>query len=192
MPYFPNYRLGALEGSSCDTLNNGTPPVANFGWQVVDTLQPLTLKFMDLSESALSWSWDFGDGNTSQDSCPVHTYTQAGVYEVCLQVGNGFGADTVCHEILLETSGTDVPSAGQELLVYPNPVGAVAHVFIPDGALAGGILLIYNALQQAVYSTRLWSSNLDINLESFTPGVYYAVFHGKGTRYYSKAIIIAR
>jgi PKD repeat protein len=43
------------------------------------------------SENALSYSWDFGDGNTSADANPMHTYTDGGEYTVTLTVDNGEG-----------------------------------------------------------------------------------------------------
>ncbi|MBK8499015.1 MAG: PKD domain-containing protein [Flavobacteriales bacterium] len=33
-----------------------------------------------------TWAWTFGDGGTSTDAQPFHTYTAAGVYQVCLVV----------------------------------------------------------------------------------------------------------
>lgn len=41
-----------------------------------------------------SWSWDFGDGNTSTSQNPSHTYSSAGTYTVELTVSNDFGSDT--------------------------------------------------------------------------------------------------
>jgi PKD repeat protein len=54
---------------------------------------PLTVRFTDTSaNSPTSWSWTFGDGNTSTEQHPTHTYTTPGNYTVTLSV-NG-GADT--------------------------------------------------------------------------------------------------
>lgn len=35
-----------------------------------------------------SWLWDFGDGNTSHERNPSHTYAEPGTYEVCLNTWN--------------------------------------------------------------------------------------------------------
>lgn len=68
MPNFPNYRLGPLDGSSCDTLNFDNHPLCNWRWEQTDTLNPLQIRFVDLSDyEPSSWYWDFGDGATSQD-----------------------------------------------------------------------------------------------------------------------------
>lgn len=41
-----------------------------------------------------TWSWNFGDGTTSNDQNPSHTYTQEGSYTVSLVVTNSNGSDT--------------------------------------------------------------------------------------------------
>ncbi|KAB2860802.1 MAG: PKD domain-containing protein, partial [Anaerolineae bacterium] len=50
---------------------------------------PLTVQFTDTSVGAVSWAWDFGDGNTSTDQNPTHQYTTVGVFNVTLTVSNG-------------------------------------------------------------------------------------------------------
>lgn len=54
--------------------------LANFNYSVND----FNVAFTDLSNNATSWYWSFGDGNTSNDQNPLHTYTEAGTYQVCL------------------------------------------------------------------------------------------------------------
>ena len=52
-----------------------------------------------------SWFWDFGDGTISHERNPVHVYTDAGIYEVCLNTWNSahpFCNDTYCK--LVKTS----------------------------------------------------------------------------------------
>ena len=41
------------------------------------------------------WKWDFGDGATSTEQNPKHTYTVAGSYTVSLTVTDAFGKDTI-------------------------------------------------------------------------------------------------
>ncbi|NIM15079.1 MAG: PKD domain-containing protein, partial [Candidatus Aminicenantes bacterium] len=43
---------------------------------------------------ASSWSWDFGDGGTSTEQNPTHTYIAMGNYTVTLTATNQFGSDT--------------------------------------------------------------------------------------------------
>ncbi len=56
---------------------------------------PLTVQFTDLSIGEItSWSWDFGDGGTSTEQNPSHTYGAPGVYTVSLTVSGPLGSDT--------------------------------------------------------------------------------------------------
>ena len=53
----------------------------------------------------LAYSWDFGDGNTSQEANPSHTYAEMGSYSVVLVVTNAGGSDT-------QTTTVEVTSEG--------------------------------------------------------------------------------
>ncbi|MBS3772457.1 MAG: PKD domain-containing protein, partial [Bacteroidales bacterium] len=54
-----------------------------------------TVHFTDESDGKPnSWSWDFGDGNTSNEEEPSHTYSSEGSYTVELTVANECGEDT--------------------------------------------------------------------------------------------------
>jgi PKD repeat protein len=67
------------------TLTAPTPPVADFTF----TTDCLTACFTDASTddgTIESWLWDFGDGNTSTEQNPCHTYAAAGTYTVTLTV----------------------------------------------------------------------------------------------------------
>lgn len=52
---------------------------------------PHTVKFISDSPDAVSWEWNFGDGNTSTAKNPVHTYTSLGFFDVTLTVTNANG-----------------------------------------------------------------------------------------------------
>jgi len=67
-----------------------------------DSLGLLTVNFIDMSVAGSStgipdtWSWDFGDGNTSFEQNPTHTYTIDGEYNVCLTITSQYG-DVNCE-----------------------------------------------------------------------------------------------
>ena len=49
----------------------------------------LSVQFTDDTDNATSWNWTFGDGNTSTDQNPLHTYANGGVYAVTLETDGG-------------------------------------------------------------------------------------------------------
>lgn len=71
------------------------PPVARFSQDMRVGFPPLTVHFTDRSRNnPTSFSWTFGDGTSSSDQNPVHTYTRAGVYRVTFVVSNENGSST--------------------------------------------------------------------------------------------------
>jgi gliding motility-associated-like protein len=64
-----------------------SPPIARF-YSIMDCRKPLERQFRDTSIGAHSWSWQFGDGNTSTLQHPKHTYAAPGRYIVRLTVTN--------------------------------------------------------------------------------------------------------
>jgi PKD repeat protein len=120
IPYMPNYRLGPLDGSSCDTLGLNNIPVANF--RLDDTLGFLSRYFYDLSHhEPATWHWDFGDGTISTEQSSLHEYDSAGIYQVCLTVSNQYGSNTYCRTLYLGVSKTDSPVEKELVSVSPNP-----------------------------------------------------------------------
>ncbi|MBL7086054.1 MAG: PKD domain-containing protein [Candidatus Cloacimonetes bacterium] len=67
-----------------------TPPNANFSAYPTSGNAPLIVAFTDESipgtYSITSWFWDFGDGNTSIQQNPMHTYSNPGFYTASLTV----------------------------------------------------------------------------------------------------------
>ena len=84
------------------------PPSSNFCSNVTDGNVPLTVQFNDTSTgSPTSWKWDFGDGTTSTEKSPVHTYFSAGTYDVSLTVSNADGSTSNTATIIaLGNSGS--------------------------------------------------------------------------------------
>jgi hypothetical protein len=71
------------------------PPVADFSALLTSGDAPLDVDFTDQSTGDISsWSWDFGDTNTSNLQNPSHTYTTRGTYTVSLEVTGPDGSDT--------------------------------------------------------------------------------------------------
>lgn len=75
------------------------PVRAAFDATPTDGALSLEVRFRDLSTGAVQgWTWDFGDGSTSNERNPVHVYTEAGAYTVTLMVSGQKDLDTCRKE----------------------------------------------------------------------------------------------
>lgn len=65
------------------------------GKRILQTLDPLlfTDESYDPDGKVVAWSWDFGDGSTSTEQTPTHTYIGCGSYIVSLNVTDNAGED---------------------------------------------------------------------------------------------------
>jgi PKD repeat protein len=72
-----------------------TVPVVDFTGSPIKGTVPLTVTFSDLSTgSPTNWSWDFGDGGTSNEQNPIHTYNTYGSHAVNLTATNYVGSNS--------------------------------------------------------------------------------------------------
>ncbi len=70
-------------------INTGVVPETDFAAENRQGDPPLTVRFRDFSAgNPTAWSWDFGDGSTSAEKNPSHTYTKEGRYTTTLRVAN--------------------------------------------------------------------------------------------------------
>ncbi len=79
-----------------DAIVVGNIPIANFSANAISGESPLVVTFSDLtSNNPTSWNWSFGDGSTSNEQNPEHTFDTDGSYTVSLIATNNEGADTL-------------------------------------------------------------------------------------------------
>lgn len=109
----PTSTVTSTPTSTVTATPTSTPaPVADFTSDVTSGVAPLEVSFTDLSTGGepTSWVWIFGDGLTSTDPNPTHTYSGVGTYDVTLVVSNDGGSSqkTVEDMITVNTPSTPV------------------------------------------------------------------------------------
>ena len=105
----------------------------------VTGITPLTVNFTDQSTGeGLTYSWNFGDGETSTQASPNHIYNQVGTFTVTLTVNNSDGEDTKEYtEAVIATSTDSDPPVGNYTLSLS--AGTVSGFFnSPAGAVSQG------------------------------------------------------
>jgi PKD repeat protein len=103
-------------------------PIAQF-YVIEDTLYlPNAIAlFVNQSQNATSYLWDFGDGQTSTQVNPWHQYTQAGTYTVTLIAMNPpLPNDTlIMQNYITVIDPSNVANIqASNVLIYPNPFGS--------------------------------------------------------------------
>jgi len=107
--YFVRLKAVTAAGCSSTVQINGavsvTTPIANFTASNTSGCPPLNVSFTNTGSTSGSFLWNFGDGTTSTQQSPSHTYSSLGEYDVTLIVSNGFGCtDTLFEEELIHAS----------------------------------------------------------------------------------------
>jgi PKD repeat protein len=100
------------------------PTLADFSATPLTGIAPLEVAFTNLSSGDYdSFAWDFGDGNSSTEFEPSHTYTSAGVYSVNLTIEGPGGIATetkvgyiTVYEVVVAYYSAS-PMIGQPILV---------------------------------------------------------------------------
>ncbi len=88
------------------------PPVADFTASPTSGVAPLTVQFTNLSKGEItSYHWDFGDGVTSTERDPRHTYQNPGSYTVSLTARGPGGEDTERKPDFIRVSAVPAPVA---------------------------------------------------------------------------------
>ncbi|MEC9106790.1 MAG: PKD domain-containing protein, partial [Candidatus Neomarinimicrobiota bacterium] len=80
-------------------------PTARFTY-TVDENNGLLVNFTNASLNADSYSWDFGDGGTSTEMSPSHTYAADGTYNVSLTATNSGGSAVASESLELASELT--------------------------------------------------------------------------------------
>ncbi len=102
--------------TSCPSISS--EPKADFYSNQSRGCESLDVVFNDLTwPRADEYTWDFGDGNTSSEMEPTHTYDSPGQYEVKLTVKNEFGTNekVVSNYVKVGNGGfEDIANVGAE------------------------------------------------------------------------------
>ena len=64
-------------------------PLADFTYSTKSKTAPTKVTFENKSQKATLYQWDFGDGQTSDQETPIHTYKSSGNYTIVLRASNG-------------------------------------------------------------------------------------------------------
>ena len=114
------------------------PVAADFTGDPTVRVKPVTVTFTDKSAGDVeSWLWDFGDGGTSTEQNPEHTYAETGKYTVTLTV-TGEGGDS-CTETKVDYIEACDPAGDIDGNKIVNLVDAILALKISGGINMQGV-----------------------------------------------------
>lgn len=137
------------------------------------TFGSYTVQFLNNSINATSYSWDFGDGQTSTQANPSHTYANGGDYVVTLTAINGDCEDVMT--INLGSVSVQEIQSSAVINLYPNP--ASEQITIAASQLEGAISVrFFNLTGQLVKNEVInhtsGSLQYNIGLSEVSEGMY--------------------
>ncbi|PCJ66476.1 MAG: hypothetical protein COA58_06780 [Bacteroidetes bacterium] len=195
--------LGQVCDSQCVqfSLNEGFGCQASY-YVAVDTSNPFNLYIVNNSTGTTtntSFSWVFGDGNSSTSATPRHTYDSFGYYWLCLTITDSATScsSTFCDTIGMDSNGVFFKKEGftlqvldqrdlisvQEIeqrldvSVYPNPSTGKFSVKLNLNKASLTKLTVINSLGVEVLSsnelTSAGSNTLNVDLSEQSNGMYF-------------------
>ncbi len=120
-----------------------------------------------------TYLWDFGDGNTSTATDPVHTYASEGQYTVCLTVTTSCGSDSTCTTV--ESVNTSGVETNEDMLFsyYPNP--ASDQMIIANVSADVRNIEIVDATGRLLESYRVNNATFNVNVKRMSNGTYFLI-----------------
>ncbi len=181
---------------TCSLSINFTPDSANANANV------WYYNYSDVSSdpnATVTYWWNFGDGNTSTQASPTHTYSAVGNYSVCLTITYINSTDTcvvsscgfISNAQFLYKVGTplgmkDISIAN--LIVFPNPSQDVLFVTSPVN-ISGTIQIIDITGREIIHKNVENVTYIEINTSVLNNGTYFLKYKDNSGNDVTKMII---
>ncbi|MCK5846440.1 MAG: PKD domain-containing protein, partial [Bacteroidales bacterium] len=136
-----------------------------------------TIIFNDSSQYANTYLWDFGDGDTSSQTNPTHTFPGNNIYNVKLIASNTWGSDSIIKTIIVNYNTTDHNSDQSIFTIFPNPTNHEINI--------ASSLINYRfelrSLDNKVLKQTIESQNAIIDISMYPKGLYIIVIKTNNT-----------
>jgi PKD repeat protein len=132
----------------------------------------LIVSFTNTSDQDGEWIWNFGDGNSSTDENPIHTYAEEGLYEVTLSIFEDICA--VTQTVDLQVTGILESLDESNISIAPNPTSQFAIITLNDQLSAPLNVKVFNSEGQSmpVQSALLQNNNFQLDVSNLASGHY--------------------
>jgi gliding motility-associated-like protein len=150
-------KLFSFDSTACNVVDSSSAivsvlpiPQASFIFNPIVPAENTFTQFSNQSIGAISYLWDFGDGDTSHEENPRHIFPSTGTFNVCLVAQNEAGcADTFCLPVQsLIRPLLDVPNA-----FTPGKFGVNSIIKVQGFGIKQMHWQIYNRWGQKVFES---------------------------------------
>ena len=135
----------------------------------------LTAQFTDqtvLNGNPISYTWAFGDGNTSNQQNPQHTYANPGNFQVCLTVQEDCGTDIDCQflDVVVGRDEAIIPG----FTLAPNPARESVQIAWEAGLSEEGWIRIWDASGKLVIEKAVGTGlgEMVFDVQNLKSGIY--------------------
>jgi PKD repeat protein len=146
--------------------------------------------FINLSQNASSYLWDFGDGQTSDLFEPWHAYNASGLYTVSLQaISENCGMDTktVVDFIEVLDPSSIQQNIYEDLIVYPNPCTDKIIVELSSSQITQ--VKVYSLTGEEVFSVSGNSNKVIVDTHLLPKAVYLLKIITTSEIYYKQILV---
>lgn len=189
------------------SINN---PIFCNAYFVALQMAPYQLTVVNMSSGInLNFHWDFGDGTTSNQTYPSHSYANTGSYLLCLTVTGGGCTATYCDTVSVDSTGRILRLSGTGftinvvspdqltgithvqtenfVAIYPNPVADLLNVKIDSRGESSYRIFSFNGAEVA--SGIFNKDNNQLNTDEWESGFYMLeITRNDGLKNYRKIV----
>jgi PKD repeat protein len=156
--------------SFSDSINVVLGNSCNYTITAIDSNGTDAYFFTNARSSGSNFFWEFGDGNTSSNPGPIHTYSSPGVYNYCVTIDN---CPSICDSIVIvggnacnTVSDFSITNNGDGSYTFMNNSSGDINFTswnFGDGSSSGEMSPTHTFLANGMYTIVLYSANVDNN-----------------------------
>ncbi len=187
--------------NSSETCTTGNPATSN-GISMTVTDYPvagfsfinnnLVVDFTNASTNATSYMWYFGDGNSTNQPNPSHTYASQGTYIVTLIATNNCGSDTITNTIDIVLDIEQIAGINK-LNLYPNPTNGLLNIDFETYKNENILIEIYsivgNKIAEKEITAVFGKHNETLDLRNYDKGIYMIIISSNSGKIIRRVVI---
>ena len=169
--------LSIIDWIGCTSSSNSIQvvvdplPIAAFS----PNLSVFDIEFVNQSEFATDYEWHFGDGTTSTDFEPMHTYSIEGMQNMYLVASNDCGSDTAFLD--LNSVGIKETNSLVDLSIFPNPSHGQVSLTLNSIENQELTVSLVDAFGRQVYAEEVYvnggMNSIQFDFKAYSKGIYY-------------------